>query len=378
MNFIENIKNHILIGTNCMWIESFEEQRVINDLCSAIKSLHNANDMQYAKVYTWSNGEGGYRINPINGKHVNSNTNSSTMPLEEGSDMFQNNNSVADSIEAVALELINHIANNDGDKNYMSYYIIKDFNAFSGANGAHYLRALRDIYINSDIAHYSYVFVIAPHSDIPFAVQKLFTSIEYAMPNKADMSKLVYDLLNNEYNVKQQDKKLLIDQISTAALGLTLDEAKRACKMSILVNKKIDPIYINKEKIQIIKKSGILTYKEPSVTLDDVGGHHNIKSWIKDVKRCMLPDAIKYGITAPKGYLSVGHAGCGKTMIAEAIANYLEVPFVILDLSRIMGGIVGESERAARHAFEIIDSLGKCVVLIDEVEKAFGGKALSY
>lgn len=39
-----------------------------------------------------------------------------------------------------------------------------------------------------------------------------------------------------------------------------------------------------------------------------------------------------------------------------------------------MGGIVGESERNARMAFEVLDSIGKTVVLIDEAEKALGGK----
>ena len=63
-----------------------------------------------------------------------------------------------------------------------------------------------------------------------------------------------------------------------------------------------------------------------------------------------------------------------KTAIAEAIANYFQVPFVRLDLSKIMGGIVGESERNARMAFEVLDSIGKTVVLIDEAEKALGGK----
>ncbi len=61
-----------------------------------------------------------------------------------------------------------------------------------------------------------------------------------------------------------------------------------------------------------------------------------------------------------------------KTASAEAIANYLNTPLIIFDISRIMGGLVGESETQARRTFETIKSVGNCVVLIDEVDKQFG------
>ena len=49
----------------------------------------------------------------------------------------------------------------------------------------------------------------------------------------------------------------------------------------------------------------------------------------------------------------------------------MDVPFIIFDLSKIMGGIVGQSEQTARRAFEIIKAIGACVVLIDEADKQF-------
>ena len=51
----------------------------------------------------------------------------------------------------------------------------------------------------------------------------------------------------------------------------------------------------------------------------------------------------------------------------------LGVPFIIFDLSKIMGGIVGQSEQMARRAFETIKAIGSCVVLVDEVDKQLAG-----
>ena len=87
----------------------------------------------------------------------------------------------------------------------------------------------------------------------------------------------------------------------------------------------------------------------------------------------MTPEAEKAGVKAAKGYVSVGIAGTGKTAVAEAIANEMNVPLIIFDLSRVMGGIVGQSEQTARRAFETIESIGHCVCLIDECDKQFAG-----
>ena len=79
----------------------------------------------------------------------------------------------------------------------------------------------------------------------------------------------------------------------------------------------------------------------------------------------------------PKGYLALGVPGQGKSIFAEAIANDLDIPLVALDMSRLLSKFVGESERNIDQAINIIKQIAPCVLLIDEVEKALGGKRLS-
>ena len=65
-----------------------------------------------------------------------------------------------------------------------------------------------------------------------------------------------------------------------------------------------------------------------------------------------------------------------KSVSAEAIANDLGVPMLMLDMSKLLSKFVGESERNIDQAVQLIKQVAPCVLLIDEVEKALGGKLL--
>ena len=56
-------------------------------------------------------------------------------------------------------------------------------------------------------------------------------------------------------------------------------------------------------------------------------------------------------------------------MTADIIANYLKIPLLKLDLARIMGSFVGQSERAIANALRIVKACAPCTLLVDEAEK---------
>lgn len=86
-----------------------------------------------------------------------------------------------------------------------------------------------------------------------------------------------------------------------------------------------------------------------------------------------LGDAERYNIPIPKGILIIGMPGCGKSMIAQATANLFGVSLLRLDVSRLMGKYVGESEANLRLALATAEAAHPCVLWIDEIEKAFAG-----
>lgn len=133
--------------------------------------------------------------------------------------------------------------------------------------------------------------------------------------------------------------------------------------------------YVLKGKQAIIKKNGIIEVCEPDVTFAQIGG---LEALIEDLERKSvvyhnLREVQKLKLPLPKGVLIIGMPGCGKSMIAKAIASKFEVSLLRLDVSRLMGKYVGESEENLRRALAMAEAAHPCVLWIDEIEKAFAG-----
>ena len=69
----------------------------------------------------------------------------------------------------------------------------------------------------------------------------------------------------------------------------------------------------------------------------------------------------------------IGMPGCGKSLTAKATASLFEIPLVRLDVGRLLGKYVGESEENMRNALKLSEAISPCVLWIDEIEKAFAG-----
>lgn len=136
-----------------------------------------------------------------------------------------------------------------------------------------------------------------------------------------------------------------------------------------------DKLLILKEKEQFIKKSGMLEIVNFKETIEDIGGLENLKEWLKKKAKVFsnLDKAIKFGVDIPKGIMIIGMPGCGKSLTAKATASLFEIPLVRLDVGRLLGKYVGESEDNMRRALKLSEAISPCVLWIDEIEKAFSG-----
>lgn len=131
------------------------------------------------------------------------------------------------------------------------------------------------------------------------------------------------------------------------------------------------------EKKQIVRKSGIIEVIDTDERLENIGGLDNLIEEIKNKKiifeHLSLAQSKKASVPLPKGVLIIGMPGCGKSMIAKAIASEFNVALLRLDVNRLMGKYVGESESNLRRALETAEAAHPCVLWIDEIEKAFAG-----
>ncbi|KAJ5909098.1 hypothetical protein N7495_001780 [Penicillium taxi] len=107
------------------------------------------------------------------------------------------------------------------------------------------------------------------------------------------------------------------------------------------------------------------------VSLADLGGLDTVVQELGDL--LILPMTrpqvyLSSNVQPPRGVLLHGPPGCGKTMIANAFAAELGVPFISISAPSIVSGMSGESEKALREHFEEAKRLAPCLIFIDEID----------
>lgn len=108
-----------------------------------------------------------------------------------------------------------------------------------------------------------------------------------------------------------------------------------------------------------------------SVTLADLGGIDSIIEQVLEMIAMPLSHPEVYsqiGSDIPRGVLLHGPPGCGKTVLANALANELGVPFINVSAPSVVSGMSGESEKKLREIFEEAKTMAPCLVFIDEID----------
>ncbi len=160
--------------------------------------------------------------------------------------------------------------------------------------------------------------------------------------------------------------------VARALAGLTYARAEQAIRKAIIASGKFDdsaiPIILT-EKASVIRESGALEYYHQQAEWNEIGGLDILKSYARRAMNTFDPAAQEFGVTRRRGILLVGLPGCGKSLTAKAIAGG-KIPLIRLDVAALFGGLVGQSEGQTRQAFKVIEAVGRCIVWIDEIEKA--------
>jgi ATPase family associated with various cellular activities (AAA) len=220
------------------------------------------------------------------------------------------------------------------------------------------------------------VIVLSPSGVVPDELTNHATVIEWPLPDREEIAAIVDTAvasLPDEIRAGAAPNGQR-DAVIDAAIGLTGEEAASCYARSLVQTRKLDPALVASEKRRVIAREGVLEWIDPLPGgIDAVGGLDQLKAWLMARKLAYSPKAREYGLPAPKGALLVGVPGCGKTLTPKAIATAWTVPLLRFDFGALKSKYVGESEGRLRKTFRVIEAMGRCVVWIDEIEKALAG-----
>jgi len=357
MNFNDKILNYAKASYPMLVINTHEEKRVTNDLLTILPKRE-----KFGTFYRWDCITGLVDLN----KDGN---------IIKGTDDPN--------------KLFEFLLNSAGRNEKRSAYVLLDFHLEmdSKMKSKDYIRCLRNLssYLRRDG---NTLIFISPNFNIPLELEKEIQIVEYELPDKKAIREKFNDTLisaNVSRKAKNKPEAKLdedfIENVIEACKGMANNEVESALAFAFVCTKgefndEFIKIVFN-EKITQIKKNSLLEYIETGISFDNIGGFEGLKNWVNLRKRAFSKEAKEYGLCTPRGIILCGIPGGGKSITARAISTEFKVPLFLLDIGKLFSSHVGDSERNLRQVLQTIESIGKCVVLIDEIEKSLSSNATS-
>ena len=252
-------------------------------------------------------------------------------------------------------------------------FVLKDFHHY--LENPTLIRRLRDL-APALVESGKHVLFLGPRFKAPEDLEKEVQVLDYPPPGLEELGDLVYGLAESLGADAVRLSPEARERLLKAGLGLTLGEmetvlAKAVVRDGALTDAGVDLIL--EEKRQIVRRGGILEFHEAAEDLDDVGGLVALKGWLRRRHAAFSEDAREYGLPVPKGILLLGVQGCGKSLVAKAVSREWRMPLLRLDVGRIFGKYIGESEAAIRRVIQTAEAVAPAILWIDEIEKGFAG-----
>ena len=333
MTFVKEFKLLLKAKYPILYVPTIEEERLEYTVRSCVK------ESGARSIYTWDFIDG-YTGNP-------------------------NDNGFAAKNPLQALEIVEKLTIESP-----AIIILKDFHLFlSDISVSRKLKNLAKVSRNKSKT----IIIVAPEINIPDSLKEFITVLEFKLPYPNEIKR---ELIRVQESLGFILPDTSLDILVRSCQGLSLERIRKVLSKIIATYKEInieslDVIFT--EKKQIISQTRILEFCTVTETMSDVGGLKNLKDWLKKRSAALSQKAEVYGLPSPKGLFLIGIQGTGKSLTAKVIANEWGLPLLRLDVGKLFGGVIGESESKMRQMIQLSEAIAPCVLWIDEIEKAFGG-----
>ncbi|GAB5357434.1 hypothetical protein AAMO2058_000374300 [Amorphochlora amoebiformis] len=232
------------------------------------------------------------------------------------------------------------------------------------------------------------IIVVACRHSPPRHMNFLFNHrIKMSYPNHNARRKILEKLIashdpvsrsNSASPVAESDLSTHLDDIARGSAGFTPRDLQRLVNLSRTLQgvsnvPRRDPLRRALEIYRVVNPGigQVVTATVPqSPHFSDVGGHEKVKGMLRRaIARWRNPTIGKnLGLSAPRGILLSGPPGCGKSLLARAIACEAKTPLLCVEAGDLFSRYFGESSAQVRRVFAQARVQAPCIVLIDDID----------
>ncbi|MDE0857598.1 MAG: proteasome-activating nucleotidase [Candidatus Poseidoniaceae archaeon] len=245
---------------------------------------------------------------------------------------------------------------------------------------------------------------LAPEDEIK-TLEDAFSSLQDQAQNLInERSQMESDLRNLKKRAQRLDDEVRLLKSPPLIIGHIQDilddrtaivRSSNGTVFQVSLNQRLEPktlkpgtrVALNQDTLAVIEVlhdawdpmvSGAEMVDKPDITYAEVAGlDEQVESVREAIELPLISPELfkKVGITPPKGILLVGPPGCGKTLLAKAVANQTEATFIRMVGSELAQKYIGEGGRMVRELFALAKDKSPSIIFLDEID-AIGAKRL--
>ena len=250
-------------------------------------------------------------------------------------------------------------------------YVFKDFDKH--LENTLILRLFKDL-VNQFRNSKNTIILIGSEYRLPRDIEADAGHIVGGYPDEKEIASILEGIFNELIRIEKGKVSLSSDEIQRvikSLKGLSAQQIRNVVTQCFIDDHLLDIKDLNTIetcKKKIFDQEGMLEFSVTEVK-ESIANFDNLKRWLSERRESFVNDIPS--LPPPRGVLLMGVQGCGKSLAIKAIAKELGLPLYRLDIGKLYGQYIGQTEQNLRRALKTVDQLAPMCLWIDEIEKGF-------
>jgi len=261
------------------------------------------------------------------------------------------------------------------DRSEPGLFVLKDFDKH--LENSIILRLFKDL-VNLVRNSKNTIILLGPEYKLPKDIEPDAAHIVGGYPDEQEIASVLKGMFHELIQDEKGKVSLTVDEtqkITKSLKGLSVQQIRNVIHQCFIDDRLIDIrdlSTVESYKKKLFDQGGLLEF---CITEDkeNIANFDNLKRWLNERKESFV--GTTSSLPPPRGVLLMGVQGCGKSLSIKAIAKELGLPLYRLDIGRLYGQYIGQTEQNLRKALATVDKLSPLCLWIDEIEKGFAASA---